>query len=376
MRIELALTVRYLIVSDVFSPSSGVSGAIYSDLVHASGVALEYICVLDENFASRVFPLASRLLLALDKGLTRKFVFSILAVLYLFKVEKSVTIIITSNPPFLSYLCPVLRRKFWFICHDLYPDGFLIGSRRALFRQILYFCIKPFFRLFLLQVSKIGVLSQAMKNRFVSCYGVNPANIEILGLWDPFLSRKLDRYSTQNSVGASLICSRLKFNVAVLGSPSRWVDLSPLVELSKTYDVTISFIGNYSIADGVSMGFAASSINELNYLSFEEFCDTLSRFDFAYVGMKREALGIAELSRFYGLLPAKISIIYFGPKDSGVYQDCLELSGCYPYDSSYALNSDFAVIATQHEMSIDLESRLKFASIDHRAKAIREFFCE
>jgi glycosyltransferase involved in cell wall biosynthesis len=223
----------------------------------------------------------------------------------IFYPNECITIGIT-NPPFLSIVLAIVskiaRKKFYFIMHDVYPEG-LIELGKLKENSIIVKLWRRLNQMSYHRSERIVVLGRDMQDLLVKNYQLDPAKIEIIPNWS--LTRTAARLPlAENSLAQKLKITN-KFIVQYSGNMGIWHDID-------IPDIQFLFIGNgirQKQAQQLARNLQLNNIIWMDFVPKEQLEISLSCSHVALISLNAGLEGIAVPCKLYGILASGRAII-------------------------------------------------------------------
>lgn len=342
-----------VIISQYFYPSHASTSQLMTDL--ATGLA-------DRNYDVRVYTGTPSSSLEFDKiQITRSFnpfqssksilgklvsslFFLIGALFYVsFKVTKTDSLLIASNPPYSGIIGLVFKflrgGKYYFLLQDVFPESAILSGIIKPQSKLIFFLDKLIY--FVCKNSeKTIILSESMQKLMESKYP-DLRNLYVIENWSiediPLSSKENNNFANEHGLGK-------KFTVLYSGNIGRLHDIETLAEAIKILNTTHPDIQFVFIGDGAKLKLLQDyqekfTLNNLLLLPFqprELLSQTLTACDVALVSLVKGAESIVAPCKLYGMLASARAIVSISEQSS--YIDNLLLAGdcginCSPGDS-------------------------------------------
>lgn len=322
MRIPFKYTKELVIVTEHFSPSTGATAQLVTDLaddLHARGVN---ICILTSTCGQaekpyRIVRLSTGV--RATSGILLKAYLGILFILRVTlwlgtKLNKQSSLLLVSNPPFLGLVGPFIRIvknvKYVFLLQDLFPksaclSGLLPG------RGPLVFFWRRLLSLVINQSSTTIVLSEDMRNRCLTEYQPT-RNITTIPNWAVFNPCKIDK---SDSILFRDWNIKHTLTLQYSGNFGRLHDILTILEAARllvNYPVNIYFVGG-----GAKLEYIKHYVDKYNltnvavkpYQPRDLLPHSLAACDISLVSLINGAEDAVAPSKFYGIIASSRPVI-------------------------------------------------------------------
>jgi glycosyltransferase involved in cell wall biosynthesis len=243
----------------------------------------------------------------------------------IFYPDDCITIGIT-NPPFLAIMLGIVSklagRKFYFIMHDVYPEG-LIELGKLKESSMVVKLWRRLNQMSYHRSEKIVVLGRDMQDLLVKNYQIDPEKIEIIPNWS--LTRTATRLPlAENSLAQELEIAD-KFIVQYSGNMGIWHDIDSLIKaagrLQHIPDIQFLFIGNgirQKQAQQLAKDLQLNNISWMDFVPQQQLATSLSCSHLALISLNAGLEGIAVPCKLYGILASGRAIIGQVPANSEI----------------------------------------------------------
>jgi glycosyltransferase involved in cell wall biosynthesis len=235
-------------------------------------------------------------------------------------------IIGVSNPPFLSIILAIISMLtgcgYYFIMHDVYPEGLLAVSKLKEESVITKFW-RNTVKLSYHKVKKIVVLGRDMKDLLITNYSIEPDRIACIPNWSltsntTFIPFKQNRLARELGI-------ENKFVVQYSGNMGLWHDIDTFIRaadrLKDNRDIQFLFIGNgirQKQAQELAQELELKNIVWMDFVPKEELSSSLTCAHVALISLNTGLEGIAVPCKLYGILASGRAIIAQVPKNSEI----------------------------------------------------------
>jgi glycosyltransferase involved in cell wall biosynthesis len=331
-----------VIISQYFYPSHASTSQLMTDLARG---------LVERNYDVRVYTGTPSSSLKFDKvNITRSpdplqssksilgklvssFFFLVGALFYVtFKVNKTYSLLIASNPPYSGIIGIVFKflkgGKYYFLLQDVFPESAILSGiikpeskLISILNRLIYFICK--------NSEKTIILSDSMKKLMESKYP-DLQNLCIIENWS---IENIPVATKQNNSFASEYGLDKKFTILYSGNIGRLHDIETIAESIKILNATQPDIQFVFIGDGAKLKLLKDyqrkfTLNNLLLLPFqprELLSQTLTTCDVALVSIIKGAECIVAPCKLYGMLASGRAIVSIS--EQGSYIDNLLTAG-------------------------------------------------
>ena len=249
-----------------------------------------------------------------------------------FKVNKTDSLLIASNPPYSGIIGIVFKflkgGKYYFLLQDVFPEsailsGIIKPESKLIYilNRLIYFICK--------NSEKTIILSDSMKKFMESKY----PDLENLCIIENWSIENISITTKENNAFANEYGLDKKFTVLYSGNIGRLHDIETLAETVKKLNVTQPDIQFVFIGDGAKLKlledyqhkFTLKNLLLLPFQPRELLSQTLTACDVALVSLVKGAEQIVAPCKLYGMLASGRAIVSIS--EQGSYIDNLLSSG-------------------------------------------------
>lgn len=322
-------TFDILLVTEHFSPSTGATAQLMSDLTqdlssYGFNVAVLTATSGPSNKAYPVFRLcqsrsqAVGILLKSARGL----IFFINCSIWLLKHSRSVkSVLIASNPPFVgllgSLVCNKIGIPYVFLFQDLFPRSAALagilppkGPVYTLWKQII--------RHILVHSHKTIVLSHSMINRCMVDYGIK-GNVSAIENWSVIAPKEADSVAAPQPIN-----TEQQLTIQYSGNFGRLHELLTILEVARLHqnsNYIFEFVGDGAKKNQVEQYVSRYGLNNVlikPYVAREQLLLSLSTADICVVSLIPGAEDTVSPSKLYGILSVAKPVLLIASKDSEI----------------------------------------------------------
>lgn len=243
----------------------------------------------------------------------------------LFLSEKEI-ILGVSNPPFLSIVLMIVSLikncKYYFIVHDVYPEGLVaVGKLKEqslitkIWRKLNQFSYR--------RSEKIVTLGRDMSDLLINNYALDRHKIEYIPNWSLTTSAKPISFG-QNDLAHKLEIQS-KFVVQYSGNMGLWHDIDTFIRaaasLNNNPDIQFLFIGNgigQKQAQELAQQLHLTNIIWMDFVPTEQLNTSLTCAHVALISLNSGLEGIAVPCKLYGILASGRAIVAQVPQKSEI----------------------------------------------------------
>jgi colanic acid biosynthesis glycosyl transferase WcaI len=241
-------------------------------------------------------------------------------------LKRKDTIIGVTNPPFLSILLMIVSLVtgciYYFIMHDVYPEGLVaVGRLREqspiarIWRKLNQFSYK--------RSKKIVVLGRDMRDLLVKNYDLDLAKIEYIPNWS--LTTTAEPIPFEKNDLARELGIENKFVVQYSGNMGLWHDIDTFIraaaQLKTNPEIQFLFVGNgirKRKAHRLAQSLKLTNIIWMEFASKEQLSTSLTCAHVALISLNAGLEGIAVPCKLYGILGSGRAILAQVPAKSEV----------------------------------------------------------
>jgi colanic acid biosynthesis glycosyl transferase WcaI len=243
----------------------------------------------------------------------------------IFIKEKDIIIGVT-NPPFLSILLLIVSLitgcKYYFILHDVYPEG-LVAVGKLKEKSFITKIWRKLNQYSYQRAIKLVVLGRDMKDLLIQNYGLTPEKIAYIPNWSITPTNTLTPFE-KNDLAHELNI-QAKFVIQYSGNMGLWHDIDTFIraaaQLKTNPNIQFLFIGNgirqqkaYQLAQELEL----TNIIWMDFVPKEQLSTSLACAHVALISLNTGLEGIAVPCKLYGILGAGRAILAQVPANSEV----------------------------------------------------------
>jgi len=331
-----------VIISQFFYPSHASTSQLITDLAiglkkQSYNVKIYTGTPSDSQEFHRIQVTRSPDLLQSSKSILGKLVsslFFLIGALFhvTFKVHKTDSLLIASNPPYSGIIGIVFKflrgGKYYFLLQDVFPESAILSGIIKPETKLIFFLNKLIY-LVCQNSEKTIILSESMK-KLMECKYPNLRNLCIIENWS---IENIPLSIKENNSFANEYGLDKKFTVLYSGNIGRLHDIETLAETIKFLNTEQPDIQFVFIGDGAKLKLLKDyqekfTLNNLLLLPFqprELLSQTLTACDVALVSLVQGAESIVAPCKLYGMLASGRAIVSISEENS--YIDNLLKSG-------------------------------------------------
>lgn len=339
MTLPLQPSKDLIIVTEHFSPSTGATAQLISDLADRMSahftitVLTSTPSTLLEKHPYRVVRLTSpgrSSTSVLTKALSG-LQFLLLATLWLFrKSTRSSVLLLVSNPPFIGIIgcfARLLKKtQYIYLFQDVFPrSAVLIGVLPAK-GPITYLC-KFFMRQVLCSSSKVIVLTKTMKNRCIKEFSLPADKFSHIDNWAVESAQRIPKTSNPLAHKWNTVST---FTVQYSGNFGRLHDMLTILEASRllqSEQIQFVFIGAGAKRNQITEykeRFELSNLSLYPYQPRDLLSQSLGSCDISLISTIPGSEDTVAPSKFYGILASAKPVIFIGNPNSHIAQLIVE----------------------------------------------------
>jgi colanic acid biosynthesis glycosyl transferase WcaI len=231
-----------------------------------------------------------------------------------------------SNPPFLSIILMIVsilsRSKYYFIMHDVYPEG-LVAVNKLAPTSLATKLWRTLNKLSYRYANKIVVLGRDMQELLMNNYAITADKIAYIPNWS--LTTTEAPIPFENNSLAQKLQLQDKFVVQYSGNMGLWHDIDTFIkaaaQLQSNPDIRFLFIGNgirQKQAQQLAAELQLTNIIWLDFLPKEQLNTSLTCAHIALISLNVGLEGIAVPCKLYGILSSGKAIIAQVPAKSEI----------------------------------------------------------
>ncbi len=243
----------------------------------------------------------------------------------IFLEDKSMMLGVT-NPPFISILLLIVsaitRCKYYFILHDVYPEG-LVAVGKLKEKSFITKIWRELNRYSYQRAIKLVVLGRDMKDLLIQNYRLAPEKIEYIPNWSITPTNTFTPFD-QNDLAHELNIQS-KFVIQYSGNMGLWHDIDTFVhaaaQLKTNQDIQFLFVGNgirQQQAHQIAQELALTNIIWMDFVPKEQLSTSLTCAHVALISLNTGLEGIAVPCKLYGILGSGRAILAQVPATSEV----------------------------------------------------------
>jgi colanic acid biosynthesis glycosyl transferase WcaI len=245
--------------------------------------------------------------------------------------EKNIVIGVT-NPPFLSIFLMVVSlitgHAYYFIMHDVYPEG-LIAVGRLKEKSWIVKIWQKLNQFSYNRSKKVVVLGRDMRDLLIKNYALDPKKIEYIPNWSLTTTPELIPFE-KNDLARELGIQD-KFVVQYSGNMGLWHDIDTFIraaaQLSANPAIQFLFVGNgirKQKAHKLAQSLKLTNIIWMGFASKDQLGTSLTCAHVALISLNTGLEGIAVPSKLYGILGSGRAILAQVPAKSEVAYTIIE----------------------------------------------------
>ncbi len=231
-----------------------------------------------------------------------------------------------SNPPFLSIILMIVSLikncKYYFIVHDVYPEGLVaVGKLQEqslitkIWRKLNQFSYR--------RSEKVVTLGRDMSDLLINNYALDHRKIAYIPNWSLTTSAKPISFG-QNDLAHKLEIQN-KFVVQYSGNMGLWHDIDTFIRaaasLNNNPDIQFLFIGNgigQRQAQELAQQLQLTNIIWMDFVPTEQLNTSLTCAHVALISLNSGLEGIAVPCKLYGILASGRAIVAQVPQKSEI----------------------------------------------------------
>jgi colanic acid biosynthesis glycosyl transferase WcaI len=237
-----------------------------------------------------------------------------------------------TNPPFISILLLIVsaitRCKYYFILHDVYPEG-LVAVGKLKEKSFITKIWRKLNRYSYQRAIKLVVLGRDMKDLLIQNYGLAPEKIEYIPNWSITPTNTFIPFE-KNDLARELNI-QAKFVVQYSGNMGLWHDIDTFVraaaQLKTNPDIQFLFIGNgirQQQSHQLSQELELTNIIWMDFVPKDQLSTSLACAHVALISLNTGLEGIAVPCKLYGILGSGRAILAQVPATSEVADTIIE----------------------------------------------------
>lgn len=241
-------------------------------------------------------------------------------------LERKEIVIGVTNPPFLSILLMLVslitRCKYYFIMHDVYPEG-LVAVGKLTEQSLINKIWRKLNQLSYNRSQKVITLGRDMSDLLIKNYALDRCKIEYIPNWSLTTAQEPTPFE-KNDLARELELQD-KFVVQYSGNMGLWHDIDTFIRaaasLNSNPDIQFLFIGNgmgQNRAQQLAKELELTNIIWMDFVPQEQLNTSLTCSHVALISLNHGLEGIAVPCKLYGILASGRAILAQVPERSEI----------------------------------------------------------